>query len=99
MKRREPQTKHLTAIKQIFVFGYFVWEGKVSIKIKRWGDEGEKYKTSLSPPPSDITSFLPFSKIRKNKGEKKNKNKKKNTHRKRSFRKQFYVTYKLKKRV
>lgn len=56
------------------MFGYFVWEGRVSTKIKEWGVEGEKYKTSLSPPPSDITSFLPISK--KKKGEQKRQKKK-----------------------
>lgn len=83
------------AIKQI-VFEYSVWEGGVYTKIKEWGSWGWEIQNQPVPPPSDINSFLPSA--RKKEGERDKKKKKtiqENIH---SFRKQFYVTYKWKKK-
>lgn len=67
-----------------------------STQLKEWGVvEGEKYKTSLSPPPSDILHTSPLARKKGEKDKKKERKKEEdhtgNVH---SFRKQFYVTYK-----
>lgn len=86
-KKRKTQTKHYSAIKHT-VSGHFVWGGRISTKLKEWGDEGEKYKTSLSPHLQILLHSSPVARKKTKKGGEGN------IH---SFRKQFYVTYKWKK--
>lgn len=73
-------------------------ERRVSIKIKEWGVEGEKYKTSLSPHLQILLHSSPSARKKEGGEDKKKKKKKDHTGNVHSFRKQFYVTYKSKKK-
>lgn len=96
--------------KRIFFFNsnqanYCVWvfcAGGKSFhqNLRIGGSWGWEIQNQPVPPPSDITSFLPFrnKKTKTKRGRGKDKKEKDHTGNIHSFRKQFYVTYKWKKR-
>lgn len=96
--------------KRIFFFNsnqanYCVWvfcAGGKSFhqNLRIGGSWGWEIQNQPVPPPSDITSFLPFrnKKTKTKRGRGKDKKEKDHTGNIHSFRKQFYVTYKWKKK-